>query len=82
MEEKERNSVMFFKWCLWSLTYHRNPFAKVILANFSYFQRGLATRTRDSVRNTRWYNPKIARGMDRRWWGKSSKRRVLFYCFC
>ena len=81
LEEKERNSVMLLKRCLWTLTYQHNPFAKVVLANLSCLQRGLATRTRNLERNTRWYDPKIARGVDWKWWDRSSGRCVLFYGF-
>ena len=52
---------MFCKWCLWSLTYQHDPFAEMILANLSNFQGFLAARTRNSERNTRWYDPKCER---------------------
>ena len=81
-EEKKRNLVVLCKRCLWTLTYQSNPFAKVVLANLSSLQRSLAMRTRNLKRNTGWYDPKIARGMDRKWWDRGSGWRVLFYGFC
>ena len=42
----------------------------------------LAMRTRNSERNTGWYDPKIVRVVSWKWWDRSSSGRVLFYSFC